>query len=690
MTITKSIGKNTLGGGKKMTTELKNYSRSTHDLSYAWRNTQAPGTGVPFMNELVLPGDTFDIELRSHILTHPTIGPMFGSMKFQADLFFCPMRLYCAPLHNNSLNVGMDMKKVKLPQIKLNLIWNKNNPDINKIHPSCVMAYLGQRSWGTSFTGADGITPAQQLAVPLIAYYDIFKNYYANKQEEKFPIITGNAGYSIDDHYTNKEPYWKVIQITGTGVNSDYANWIESPKSTYGGIPLGAINSTTRRLLINTSWLKENNIDANKIIVQWGDGSYKAVKKTALLNSFMESNNTITNLPDEWTAYVQKTPVDQKLYIYGIAYESLIDIDTFNLEDIDETREELLAGRWEQQIIGEGKYPQYLEMFTQRGAVTDSKIKTRSTPPENSPIALNTSLNQFGLWLKTYQSDQFNNWINTEWIDGTNGVNAVTAIDTSGGSFTLDTLNLSKKVYDMLNRIAISGGTYNDWIETVYTTNYFEKTETPIYLGGYSSEIEFQEVISNSATADEPLGTLAGRGVQTQGKGGRVKFKVDEPGFIIGICSITPRVDYCQGNRFYTMLQTMNDIHKPPLDGIGFQDLTCEKLDGDMLKWKENGTYYLKSIGKQPAWLDYMTNHNRTYGNFAIKDNEAFMCLNRWYDKVIDNQGYETRDWSTYIDPRKYNYIFADTDLSAQNFWIQIGVGIKARRVMSAKIIPNL
>lgn len=50
-----------------------------------------------------------------------------------------------------------------------------------------------------------------------------------------------------------------------------------------------------------------------------------------------------------------------------------------------------------------------------------------------------------GLALKTYQSDINTNWVNTEWIDGESGINAITAIDTSGGSFTLDTLNLAKK-----------------------------------------------------------------------------------------------------------------------------------------------------------------------------------------------------------------------------------------------------
>ena len=35
---------------------------------------------------------------------------------------------------------------------------------------------------------------------------------------------------------------------------------------------------------------------------------------------------------------------------------------------------------------------------------------------------------QMGLVVKTYQSDIFNNWINTEWIDGENGINAITAV----------------------------------------------------------------------------------------------------------------------------------------------------------------------------------------------------------------------------------------------------------------------
>ena len=88
------------------------------------------------------------------------------------------------------------------------------------------------------------------------------------------------------------------------------------------------------------------------------------------------------------------------------------------------------------------------------------------------------------------------------------------------------------------------------------------------------------------------------------------------------------------------------------------------------------------SIGKQPAWIQYMTNINKTYGNFALIENEGWMCLNRIFENVDT--------YTTYIQPHLYNNIFADTDITAQNFWVQIAFNYKPRRVMSEKVIPNI
>ena len=145
MSYEKTIGNDRLGSGGKMKVDLKTYERSTHDLSYLWRSTMAAGTLVPFMSEVALPGDTFDIDLDTDIKTHPTVGPLFGSYKVQLDLFKIPVRLYHSALHNNMLGVGMKMNTVKLPQLWLigkKTPLNTGDIDNAQINPSCIFSYL--------------------------------------------------------------------------------------------------------------------------------------------------------------------------------------------------------------------------------------------------------------------------------------------------------------------------------------------------------------------------------------------------------------------------------------------------------------------------------------------------------------------------------------------------------------------
>ena len=166
-----------------------------------------------------------------------------------------------------------------------------------------------------------------------------------------------------------------------------------------------------------------------------------------------------------------------------------------------------------------------------------------------------------------------------------------------------------------------------------------------------------------------------------------MKQDVLEPSMIMALGSITPRVDYSQGNKWWTRLESMDDFHKPTLDAIGFQELITEEMAAWNTELNENYTPIYQSLGKQPSWIEYTTDVNETYGEFAAGMPLAFMCLNRVYeeneDGTIDNS-------STYIDPTIYNNIFAESRLSSQNFWVQVAFDVTARRVMSAKQIPNL
>ena len=191
--LKRNIGKNTIGSGNKMTVMLNEWDRSTHNIGSIFKTTMSAGTLVPFLKLLALPGDTFDIELDVRVMTHPTVGPLFDSYKVQLDVFQAPIRLYQAMMHNNMLNIGMDMSQVKLPVYKMEAFpmeeITTENQDINfiQINPSSIFAYLGHKGIGIPDPNTQRARDFN--AVALICYYDICKNYYFNKQEDKGAII---------------------------------------------------------------------------------------------------------------------------------------------------------------------------------------------------------------------------------------------------------------------------------------------------------------------------------------------------------------------------------------------------------------------------------------------------------------------------------------------------------------------
>jgi len=299
-----------------------------------------------------------------------------------------------------------------------------------------------------------------------------------------------------------------------------------------------------------------------------------------------------------------------------------------------------------------------------------------------------------GLCVKTYQSDIFNNWMDKEWIDSNvaGSINDITKIDTSQGFFTIDTLILKRKIYNALNRVALGDGGYDAWQMTTYGIARTAETTRSTFHGGLSSEIIFDSVISQSSTDGQPLGTIAGRGTLSGSKnGGRVEIRVDEPCVIQAIASITPRIDYSQGNRYWNEIHTWDDFHKPEFDGIGWQNLMSDNMC--FYETRSGGiTLESRAVGKQPAWLDYMTDVNEVYGNFADRLQQMYMVNARRYEIDWSDGEYnpKIKDITTYVDPAKYNYIFADGRLDAQNFMVQIGFNIQRRGKISAKQMPNL
>lgn len=738
----KELGGQRLGNGKKMEVAMRNYERSSHDLGRVWRSSMAPGVLTPCFSEVALNGDTWKINIDSIIRTLPTTGPLFGSFKFQVDVFSCPIRLYQGLLHNNAVSIGLKMNQVKLPMARVKLTTNSNGVPLAKksINASSLWHFLGLKE-----NYYQNISQGEQEynALKMLMYYDIFKNYYSNKQETNFKLISGGEeikGFpeSVSIYYqkqsatganqgnTNSTPYLKIRRGYGSVPNSGGITIPVGEKSNRFGINPINVQSTVDALDMETGSVTKESIgnattiavpsysvgfikvtiilpaeiakrftkaEASKLTTmryKTEDTPYKTAiaEKTCVIEGTDAAQRTtypkdgyrfveiyyMTDLTPSKTiqATLELKPENQWTFLTGNSEPKIIDVP---LGNIDKARREILkkCELGDQVKIGSG---------------TTDAINflpyTTNTERESSGI----SKNEFpmnGLVLKTYNSDLFNNWLNSELINGSGGVSELSAVDITADKLSLDALNLKQKIYNMLNRIVASGNTYEDWQEAIWGEEAIRRAESPIYQGGMSGEVVFEEVVSSSETDTEetgsqPIGTLAGKGVLTNKHGGEIEIDVKEPSIIMAIASITPRVDYAQGISWdLTELKTLDDLHKPELDGIGFQNLPVQWM------WGNGGPNLV--IGKQPAWIQYMTAVNEVHGDFAEEEGAAFMTLQKRFS--WDENG-QAVGLTTYIDPVMFNTAFAVESLSAQNFWVQIGFDAIARRKMSAKIIPNL
>ena len=660
MTVVRTLGKNTLGDNNKMKVAMRDYDMSTHDISTIFRSSVGVGMLIPFCKILCQKGDIIDINLINKTLSQPTLGPLFGSFKLQHFMFFGGFRLYNSWLHNNRTGIGMKMSDIKLPMMKADTKGTATDAKTN-ISASALYKYLG---WtGSRRTGTNAAGGVLKNGTPLLMYLDIFKNFFANTQENKFYMLKGigEISFEVIDSYNNEneghftigKDKTKTIKITNTTkltasiTTNDYQSFWDS-------ISIKVLNSKGTVLSTSLAQMTSNattetitldNIDANPF------ATILLVSTTAETKKFL------------------KTELGQ-----------------YDLKALDQIRDVVLHKKGNETLILAGS------------ELNETNNGSAELVNFFNDI-INSQANKLGgMLLKTYDSDIFNNWVKTDWIDGAGGITEITSIDITAndGKLTMDALNLQQKVYNMLNRIAVAGGTYRDWLETVYTAGkYLDRPETPVFIGGMTQYIEFDEVISKSATetayGSQPLGDIAaiGRGGKPLNNG-HIHYQCEEPGYIMGLMAITPMIDYSQGNDFDLNLQTIDDLHKPALDGIGYQDLIQEQMVGETSKYDGGANISnMKHLAanKTVAWIDYMTNYNRTFGDFAAGEALDFMVLNRRYE-VGDNN--TIKDLTTYIDPQKYIEIFADTAIDSQNFWVQTVVQATRRGNYSAKQIPFL
>ncbi len=161
----------------------------------------------------------------------------------------------------------------------------------------------------------------------------------------------------------------------------------------------------------------------------------------------------------------------------------------------------------------------------------------------------------------------------------------------------------------MRERMALTDGSYNELIKSMFGHNPQWHDHDVVYCGGESQPIVFSEVINTASSENNPLGEMAGRGFTSQ-NGKTIHITSDDFGMFMTVLVISGDDVYSQGiDRMFSRLQN-SEQYFPILNNLS-PDATLNKelfvsgdnaKDNDVFNYQERFAYY-KSRRNQVSGL---------------------------------------------------------------------------------------
>lgn len=307
----------------------------------------------------------------------------------------------------------------------------------------------------------------------------------------------------------------------------------------------------------------------------------------------------------------------------------------------------------------------------------------------SSEVSYSFSARHAGLSFCTPMPD-----INTSWISDTEYADwlAKAIVPVSSNQVKYEDIITASSLYRRAAKLALGDGTFDDFYAAVNGIRADTKATVPQYVGGFSRNLDFQQIRAAAETSEANLGSYAGYMSQASG-GHLVNFFTREPGYLITIMTVYPELTYGGGIDSALLKTRVEDFYSPDFANIGYQPRLLREVQaftsvdypaGSLIGTPRYGAGVLNSsaIGYQPAWTEYTTAVNRSYGDLGPGGEKDFWTFHAPY--VYGGFSFE------YINPSDFSYIFATKSLSVDNYFVQVGFNIKARRSIPKRLMPSL
>lgn len=325
-----------------------------------------------------------------------------------------------------------------------------------------------------------------------------------------------------------------------------------------------------------------------------------------------------------------------------------------------------------------------------------------------------------GLCFRTYRMDLLRGILNSS-------VGSYrSTIDVSGDQISYDTILEAGKLFDLIQRIDVTGGRFSDWMWTRWHVKPYNDIHRPIYLGSVSESFGNVDVLAQSAgtqyNENGEVISSSGAGQQTGFAVGRInrpgevfRLRSNQYGTFMIIMSMVPLVRYSQGFDLNMLKTTFADIYDPAFSQIGYQDVSRYELSAlprlygfpanddqlDSLNFYNNTVR--ETVAKRIAWSEYMGMLDRSVGSFAQGASLDYWAFNRVYtdnvfvpanstvseDAASVLAPYGQFDMSSYVLPDVWNNLFAVKNFTQENFRFRVSFDILAKRPIGNRVLPH-
>ncbi|QIR82392.1 major capsid protein [Chicken microvirus mg8_95] len=210
-----------------------------------------------------------------------------------------------------------------------------------------------------------------------------------------------------------------------------------------------------------------------------------------------------------------------------------------------------------------------------------------------------------------------------QWIDPK--LSAQTDITWNGGpdttgNITVNDLREGFAIQRFEEHRALWGSRYEDLLRYLGVRPLDARLQLPEYLGGFSSPVQFSEVLQTSAGETGGVGDLYGHGISAA-RGRRIRRFIPEHGYIMTLLCVRPISVYAQGIERLWKKSTKYDFWTKELEHIGQQEVLNSEVFAD------GSTEDGNTFGFQNRYDEYRRGVSVVTGEF--RTNQDFWTLAR-------------------------------------------------------------